>query len=104
MTSYETSVWTGQLPAAVTEDVARDRGPGTDESPAQFCSESSKIFRVRASEVALLRVQGSMLRFSSQRSLAIPLSSSSTIAAHTAISKKVELFNNFPRVKHASIF
>src|SRR2546430_17049154 len=28
----------------------------------------------------------------------------SAIAAHTAISKKLELFNNFPRVKHARIF
>jgi len=46
---------TAAAAAAVTEDVARDRVPGTDESPAQFCSESSKILRVRASEVALLR-------------------------------------------------
>jgi hypothetical protein len=26
------------------------------------------------------------------------------VAAHTAVTKKIELFNNFTRVKHASIF
>jgi GAF domain-containing protein len=34
---------------------------------------------------------------------AIPLSSKA-VAAHTALSKKAEIFNNFARVKHASIF
>ncbi len=34
---------------------------------------------------------------------AIPLSSKA-VAAHTALSKKPEIFNNFARVKHASIF
>jgi GAF domain-containing protein len=33
----------------------------------------------------------------------IPLSSKA-VAAHTALSKKAEIFNNFARVKHASIF
>jgi hypothetical protein len=53
-------------------------------------------------------VEGRMLRFLFPEELkaagTIALSSSSSIAAHTAISKKIELFNNFPRVKHASIF
>ncbi len=34
---------------------------------------------------------------------AIPLSGKA-VAAHTALSKKAEIFNNFARVKHASIF
>jgi hypothetical protein len=34
---------------------------------------------------------------------AIPISSKA-VAAHTALSKKAEIFNNFARVKHASIF
>ena len=34
----------------------------------------------------------------------IPISSSTAVAAHTAVTKKIELFNNFTRVKHASIF
>jgi GAF domain-containing protein len=34
---------------------------------------------------------------------AIPLNSKA-VAAHTALSKKAEIFNNFARVKHASIF
>jgi len=97
---------TAAAPAA--ESPSHDRLPRTDESPVQFCSELSKLFGVRASEIALLRVEGKMLRFLFPEELktagTIPLSSSSSIAAHTAISKKVELFNNFPRVKHASIF
>ncbi len=34
----------------------------------------------------------------------IPISSSSAVAAHTAVTRKIELFNNFTQVKHASIF
>jgi hypothetical protein len=34
----------------------------------------------------------------------IPVSSSSAVAAHTASTKKTELFNAFVKVKHASIF
>lgn len=34
----------------------------------------------------------------------IPVSSSSAIAAHTASTKRTELFNAFVKVKHASIF
>jgi hypothetical protein len=97
---------TAAAPAA--NNVTHDYGPATQASPLQFCSELSKLFRVRANEVALLRVQGRMLRFLFPEELkaagTIALSSSSSIAAHTAISKKTEPFNNFPRVKHASIF
>jgi hypothetical protein len=34
----------------------------------------------------------------------IPVSSSTAVAAHTASTKKTELFNAFVKVKHASIF
>src|SRR5438309_10536015 len=79
-----------------------------EATPSEFCAELSKTFRVRSSEVVLLRLEGGMLKFLFPEELktagAIPLSGSSAIAAHTAISKMLELFNNFPRVKHASIF
>jgi len=94
--------------AAAAENSPHDRLPSMEATPSEFCSELSKTFRVRSSEVALLRLEGGMLKFLFPEELktagAIPLSSSSAIAAHTAISKKLELFNNFPRVKHASIF
>jgi GAF domain-containing protein len=67
----------------------------------------AKVFRVQYTEVALLRLEGGLLRFIFPEHLrttgAIPLSSKA-VAAHTALSKKAEIFNNFARVKHASIF
>ena len=67
----------------------------------------AKIFQVQYNEVALLRLESGLLRFVFPEHLrttgAIPLSSKA-VAAHTALSKKAEIFNNFARVKHASIF
>jgi hypothetical protein len=67
----------------------------------------AKVFRVQYTEVALLRLESGLLRFLFPEHLrttgAIPISSSA-VAAHTALSKKAEIFNNFAKVKHASIF
>lgn len=72
-----------------------------------LCMVLAKIFRVQYTEVALLRLEGGLLRFIFPDHLrttgAIPLSSKAVVA-HTALSKKAEIFNNFARVKHASIF
>jgi hypothetical protein len=72
-----------------------------------LCTVLAKIFRVQSTEVALLRLDGGLLRFVFPDHLrttgAIPLSSKA-VAAHTALSKKPEIFNNFARVKHASVF
>jgi len=77
-------------------------------SPEQCRAALSKIFGVQIDEVALLRLENGLLRFLFPIELAtagtIPISSSNAVAAHTAVTKKVELFNNFTRVKHASIF
>ena len=76
--------------------------------PDQCCVELSKIFGVRPNEVALLRLENGLLKFLCPFELStagsIPISSSTAVAAHTAVTKKIELFNNFTRVKHASIF
>ena len=73
-----------------------------------FCAELSKVFRVRRTEVALLRLDNGLLKFLFPTELrtagSIPVSSATAVAAHTAITKKVELFNSFTRVKHAKIF
>ena len=78
-----------------------------DVTPKQVCGVLAKIFNVQQTEVALLRLDRGLLRFVFPDELttagSIPISSTS-IAAHTAMSKKSEIFNNFARVKHASIF
>jgi hypothetical protein len=77
-------------------------------TPEKFCTALAKLFAVRPTEVALMRLDKSLLRFLYPDELktagAIPISSSSAIAAHTASTKKVEIFNSFAKVKHASIF
>ena len=77
-------------------------------TPDEFCTKLAKALRVRPTEVALLRLDKGLLRFLFPDALktagAIPVSSSSSVAAHTAIAKKVELYNGFTKVKHASIF
>jgi GAF domain-containing protein len=80
-------------------------GPGV--SAMDLCMVLAKIFGVQYTEVALLRLESGLLRFVFPEHLrttgAIPISSKA-VAAHTALSKKAEIFNNFARVKHASIF
>ena len=80
---------------------------GEGVSPVDLCTVLAKLFRVQEAEVALLRLDGAQLRFVFPEHLrttgSIPLSSKA-VAAHTALSKKPEIFNNFARVKHASIF
>src|SRR6202162_170734 len=80
---------------------------GEGVSAMDLCMVLAKIFRVQYTEVALLRLEGGLLRFVFPEYLrttgAIPLSSKA-VAAHTALSKNGEVFNNFARVKHASIF
>jgi len=80
---------------------------GQGVTPMDACMVLAKVFRVQYTEVALLRLEGGLLRFIFPEHLrtsgAIPISSSA-VAAHTALSKKAEIFNNFARVKHASIF
>ena len=78
-----------------------------DVTPRQVCGVLAKMFQVQQTEVAILRLNRGLLNFIFPDELrsagSIPVSSTS-IAAHTAISKKSEIFNNFARVKHASIF
>src|SRR5712675_1934839 len=80
---------------------------GQGVTPLDVCMVLAKVFHVQYTEVALLRLENGLLRFMFPEHLrttgAIPVSSSA-VAAHTALSKKAEIFNNFARVKHASIF
>jgi hypothetical protein len=80
---------------------------GQGVTPLDVSMVLAKVFKVQYTEVALLRLEGGLLRFIFPEHLrttgAIPISSKA-VAAHTALSKKAEIFNNFARVKHASIF
>jgi hypothetical protein len=80
---------------------------GQGVTPMEVSMVLAKVFRVQSTEVALLRLDNGLLRFMFPDHLrttgAIPLSSKA-VAAHTALSKKAEIFNNFAKVKHASIF
>jgi hypothetical protein len=76
-------------------------------SPDQLCHELSKLFHVRDTEVALLSVEGSVLRFLFPEPLrqvgTIPMSGAA-IAARTALTKKAEVFNSFTKIRHAVVF
>src|ERR1700691_2267420 len=78
-----------------------------NQTPESICACVAKIFRVTATEVALLELSGSMLNFLYPAELrtagAIPVSSAA-VAARTARTKQAELFNGFTEVKHSSIF
>jgi hypothetical protein len=78
------------------------------DTPEKFRAAVSKFFSVRPNEVALLRLEKGLLKFVFPDQLktagSIPVSSSSSVAAHTASTKKTELFNTFAKVKHARVF
>ena len=80
---------------------------GEGVTPLDVSMVLARVFKVQHAEVALLRLDGGLLKFVFPEHLrttgAIPISSKA-VAAHTALSKKAEIFNNFARVKHASIF
>lgn len=77
-------------------------------TPEKACAAISELFRVTKAEVALLRTERDVLNFVFPAELKtagfIPLSSASAVAARTANSRKVELFNNFVIVQHANVF
>jgi hypothetical protein len=100
--------FSGSAPAPAPDWMELERLVSHDATPEETCFELAKIFSVRKTEVALLRLETGLLRFLFPTELAtagaVPLSSSSAIAAHTATSRKVELYNSFLKVKHASVF
>lgn len=100
---------TAAAPARVElSQKALERQLANARGPAECCAELAKLFGVRTDEVGLLHLEMGLLRFLFPAELAnagsIPISSSSAVAAHTAVTRKVELFNNFTTVKHANIF
>jgi len=94
--------------AALAPDRSLEYVLGHAGTPDKFCAALAKLFGVRQKEVALLRLEHGLLKFLFPEQLktagSIPVSSSSSVAAHTASAKKTELFNSFTKVRHARVF
>src|SRR5258708_33956189 len=96
-------------PARALAPQARiEQSLSSSATPEMACSAMSDLFRVGKAEVALMRAENDVLNFLFPVELKaagfIPLSSASAVAARTASSRKVELFNNFVIVQHANVF
>src|SRR5450631_706069 len=110
MTRTQISGKTGSAaaPAPAPEQISFEDALSRAATPEEFCAEVSSAFGVRSTEVALLRLEKGLLTFIFPNELktagSIPISSSSAVAVHTVLTKKVELFNNFLKVKHVSVF
>jgi len=98
----------GAAAAAMAPEASVEHVLNQADTPEKFCTAIAKLFGVRATEVALLKLEKGLLRFMLPEQLktagSIPVSSSSAVAAHTASTRKTEMFNSFVKVKHASIF
>ncbi len=74
----------------------------------RVATEIAKAFAVKEDEVAILRLDKSMLSFVYPARLAtvgsIPVNTSTSLAARTANTKRAEILNNFAQSKHASVF
>lgn len=76
-------------------------------TPSQLSKALAQVFSVRSTEIGLLFRHEYFLKFlypvELQAAGSIPLSGSA-VAARTATTKKADVFNNFARVPHRSIF
>ena len=90
---------------ARTANASAEQTLSQSATAPEFCAALAKLFGVRPTEVALMRLEMGFL-YPEQLKTAgsIPVSSSSAVAAHTASTRKTEIFNAFVKVKHASIF
>jgi len=108
MNKKQNSTAGAAVAAATAPDSSVEYVLSQADTPDKFCSALAKLFGVRLTEVALLRLEKGLLRFILPEQLktagSIPVSSSTAVAAHTASTKKIELFNSFVKVKHAAIF
>jgi hypothetical protein len=76
----------------------------------RIAHELAKRFHVKSDEVAILALvhNGQLLRFVLPEKLrpvgTIPLNSTTALVARTARERRSEVLNNFPAVRHASVF
>jgi hypothetical protein len=92
------------------ERLEKQREPLDDEFPGRIALEISKVFRVRADEVAVLGLSaaGKVLKFVLPTKLqtvgSIPMTSTTALAARTARERRTDILNNFASARHASVF
>ena len=103
MLSLEIPITT--IPQLADECEAEGLNPANCERIAQLLA---KNFNVTAEEVALLKLTGTLLGFVHPEKLkqvgSIPLNTTTSVAARTAVTKRSEALNNFTATKHASVF
>ena len=80
----------------------------TQANGERIAGELAKTFSVQVDEVAVLKLEKTNLMFIYPSKLqnvgSIPLNTSSSVAARTAVTKRAEVINNFSQTKHASVF
>jgi len=88
-----------------TEFEAEGMNPHNAE---RIAGELAKTFSVHADEVAIMKLEKTLLVFMYPAKLhqvgSIPLNTGSSVAARTASTKRAEAINNFAQTKHASVF
>ena len=94
----------------VVEESTKGSRPLTDDEFARIAQELSKMFSVKADEVAILHLtdNGSILSFLYPVKLrkigSIPMSTTNSLAVRTVRDKRPEMINNFPIQKHPTVF
>lgn len=101
------------MATTTTESLARlvskiqDEGL-TEENARRVGRELAGSFGVQEDEVGILQLEGNSLVFCHPAKLKsvgkIPLNSSSSVASRTASTRRPEIINNFPQVKHTTVF
>src|SRR5947209_8502991 len=80
----------------------------TQANGERIAAELAKAFSVKTDEVAVLKLEKTNLIFIYPAKLqnvgSIPMNTSSSVAARTAVTKRAEIINNFSQTKHASVF
>jgi transcriptional regulator with GAF, ATPase, and Fis domain len=101
-------------PAAEIARMAEEAGKAgralTDDELGRIAQELSKLFSVKADEVAILQLaeNGALLSFLYPATLrkigSIPMTTTNSLAVRTVRDKRPEMINNFPIQKHPTVF
>ena len=94
----------------LVQESTKGARPLTDNEFARIAQGFSKMFSVKADEVAILYLagNGSLLSFLYPAKLrkigSIPMSTTNSLAVRTVRDKRPEMINNFPIQKHPTVF
>ena len=96
--------------ARLADEVVKGGKELDEEHLSRLVKELSKLFSVKADEVAILEVgqNGAILSFLYPPELrkvgSIPLSTTNSLVVRTVRDKRPEMINNFPAQKHPTVF